>query len=575
MHDSGETLAVSLEFSTEIFTAKTAELIHDLIAATLAVACTDPDGPIRIEGPRTEPLRAASPMPAQWVPGGLRGLVAGWAERCPEAPAVSAGPELLTYAGLDTAATRLARVLTEAGVRPGDRVGLLLEPTAGLPVAILAVLHCGAAYVPVDPRFPAARAAAMLKQAAVRVLLVHPPTREKAAGLGVALLDITEEAAAPGPAAAIPAAAVQPASPAYLIFTSGSTGRPKAVIVQQSAALTLAAAVARVYELTSADRVLQMAAAALDVSVEEFFGAWFAGACAVMHNPETEELEAVVVRQSATVLNLPASLWHEWTRDLTARGGTVPGCVRLVIAGSERVDQAKVKAWQSDPGRGVRLLNAYGTTEACVSSLYYDTAHMRRDAASTVNVPIGGPLPHARAYVLDDAGQLVPPGAAGELYIAGPGVGLGYAGEGAATAERFLPDPYGPEPGGRMYRTGDRVRLLPTGELDFLGRADTQVKIRGSRIDLAEIERVGAELPEVAGFAADVRSDERDIPRLIGYLTVADSPDRSLEEARVAEWRAVHDENDYNEAAPGQGDFNASGWISSYTQELIPEADNP
>ncbi|HEX6527083.1 MAG TPA: amino acid adenylation domain-containing protein [Streptosporangiaceae bacterium] len=572
VHDHGEFLTFSLEYSTEIFTGKTAGLIHDLIAATLAAAFTDPDGPIRIAGPRTAPLRAASPMPAQWLPGGLRGLVAGWAARCPEAPAVSQGTDLLTYSGLDAAATRLAGVLTDAGVRQGDRVGLMLEPAVDLPVAILAVLQCGAAYVPVDPRFPAARAAAMLKQAAVRILLVHPPTREKAAGLGADLVDITEEVAGPGPALELPAAAVQPASPAYVIFTSGSTGRPKAVIVQQSAALTLAAAVARVYELTSADRVLQMAAAAVDVSVEEFFGAWFAGAYAVMHNPEAEALEAVVVRQRATVLNLPASLWHEWTRDLMTRNDAVPGCVRLVIAGSERVEQARVSDWRSRPGRGVRLLNAYGTTEACVSSLYYDTAHMRRDAACTVNVPIGGPLPHSRAYVLDGAGRPVPPGVAGELYMAGPGVSLGYAGEGAATAERFLPDPYGPEPGGRMYRTGDRVRVLPAGELDFLGRADTQVKIRGSRIDLAEVERVATQVAEVADFAADVRGDERDIPRLIGYLTVAQSQDRSLEQTLVEEWRAVHDESDYHQATPGQGDFNASGWISSYTQQAIPES---
>ncbi len=569
VHDSGEFLTVSLEYSTEILTGKTAGLIHDLFAAALTAAVADPDGPIRTGGPRTAPLRAASPMPAHWSPGGLRGLVAGWATRSPEAPAVGMGPDVLTYAELDAAATRLAATLTRAGVRQGDRVGLLLEPGADLPVAILAVLQCGAAYVPVDPRFPDARAAAMLAQVGAVVLLVHPQTKDRAAGLGADLVDVTEIAASQE----IPATAIEPGSPAYVIFTSGSTGRPKAVTIQQSAAVTLAAAAARTYDLTSADRVLQMASAAVDVSVEEFFGAWFAGACVVMHNQETDALEAVVVRQRATVLNLPASLWHEWTRDLVTRGAAAPGCVRLVIAGSERVEQAAVTDWRSGPGRGVRLLNAYGTTEACVSSLYYDTVHMRRDAACTVNVPIGGPLPHARAYVLDGAGLPVPPGAVGELHIAGPGVGLGYAGEGAVTAERFLPDPYGPEPGGRMYRTGDRVRLLPTGELDFLGRVDTQVKIRGSRIDLGELERVAAQVAEVTGFAADVRADERGVARLIGYLTVADKPDRALGQARIAEWRTVHDESDYNEATAERGDFNASGWISSYTQQAIPEAD--
>ena len=568
VHDSGEFMTVSLEYSTEILTEKTASLIHDLFAAALTAAVAGPDGPVRMGGPRTAPLRAASPMPAHWSPGGLRGLVAGWAARTPAAPAVGMGTDVLTYAELDAAATRLAAALTDTGVRPGDRVGLLLEPALDLPVAILAVLQCGAAYVPVDPRFPDARAAAMLAQVAATILLVHPRTRDRGAGLGVDVLDVTET----GASHEIPTP-VEPGSPAYVIFTSGSTGRPKAVTVQQSAAVTLAAAVARTYELDSADRVLQMASAAVDVSVEEFFGAWFAGACVVMHNQETEALEAVVVRQRATVLNLPASLWHEWTRDLVARGAAAPGCVRLVVAGSERVDQDVVTAWRSGPGRVVRLLNAYGTTEACVSSLYYDTASLSRDAACTVNVPIGGPLPHARAYVLDGAGGPVPPGAVGELHIAGPGVGLGYAGEGAVTAERFLPDPYGPEPGGRMYRTGDRVRLLPTGELDFLGRVDTQVKIRGSRIDLGELERVATQVPEVTGFAADVRMDEQGVARLNGYLTVAEGTDRALEQARVAEWRTVHDESDYNETTAGRGDFNVSGWISSYTQQAIPDAD--
>lgn len=572
VHDRGSFLTVALEYSTEVFAAETVELVHELIAAVLTAALADPYAPVRMAGPRTEPLRPAEPLAAQWRPGGLRELVAGWARLRPEAAAVVVGADRLDYAGLDAAATRLAARLIAAGVRPGDRVGLLVEPCAELPVAMLAVLECGAAYVPVDPRTPAERAAAMLGQAACGLLLVHPATRGKAAGLGCTLMDVTEDVAEGVTADTAAPAAVAPMSPAYVIFTSGSTGRPKAVAVQQSAALTLAASTAHIYELTGEERVLQMAAAAVDVSVEEFFGAWYAGACAVMHNPEAEDLEEVVRRQRATVLNLPASRWHEWTLDLTDRGADVPACVRLVVAGSERVDPARVRAWQSQPGRNTRLLNAYGTTEACVSSVWYDTARLDRDAAHTGNVPVGGPLPHVRLYVLDGAGEPVPPGVPGELHIAGPGVGLGYLDDGAATAERFLPDPYAPEPGGRMYRTGDRVRQLRSGALDFLGRTDTQVKVRGSRIDLAEVERTAAEVAAVADFVADVREDEHGAARLVGYLRPADSRDGSLEQDRVAQWRLIHDEDSYNEAA-AQADFNTSGWISSYTQEPIPDAD--
>ncbi|MFD1326189.1 amino acid adenylation domain-containing protein, partial [Micromonospora sonneratiae] len=452
----------------------------------------------------------------------------------------------------------------------GDRVGLLVEPSAALPVGLLAVLQCGAAYVPIDPRTPAARASTMLAQAGCAVVLVHEQTRAAAATLGPVPVSIETgpdiaDVGHPPPADVVAAAGV-----AYVIFTSGSTGRPKAVAVSHANALTLAAAAASVYGLTPADRVLQMASPAVDVSVEEFFGAWHAGAAVVMHDPAREELADVVASRRPTVLNLPASRWHEWTADLVARGQSVPSWVRLVIAGSERVDPSRVRAWQTGPGRGVRLLNAYGTTEATVSSVWYDTAHLARDAAYTRNVPIGGPLPHVRCHVLDSAGDPVRAGVAGELYLGGPGVGLGYLGDRQATAQSFLPDPYAAEPGARMYRTGDRVRRLATGELDFLGRFDTQVKVRGSRIDLGEVERAGAEVTGVAQFVADVRDDENGVARLIGYLVPAADAAQGLAEDRVEQWRLVHDEDGYHDVV-GAADFNTSGWLSSYTREAIAE----
>lgn len=570
VHDRGDVLIVAMEYSTEVFAERTVESFHALFESALRSAVTHPAAAVRFGGPRSAPLVAEPALPRQWHSGGLRGLVTRWAARTPDAVAVVVSGRSWTYRELDEAATGLAGSLTARGVRPGDRVGLLAEPSPWLPVGMLAVLECAAVYVPVDPRTPAPRAAAMMEHTGCGIVLVHDETAEFGATLGPDPVRIDAASTTPaGPGRAVPVVA---ADAAYVIFTSGSSGRPKAVTIAHAQALTLAAAVASVYGLGPADRVLQMASAAVDVSVEEFFGAWQAGAAVVMHAPARERLDELIAAQRPTVLNLPAGRWHEWAADLTARGADVPGCVRLVIAGSERVDPSTVRAWRTGPGRGVRLLNAYGTTEATVSSVWYDTANLARDAAYTRNTPIGGPLPHVRLYVLDSAGEPVAPGMAGELYIGGPGVGLGYAGDPVATARAFLPDPFGPEPGRRMYRTGDRVRVLASGALDFLGRTDTQVKVRGSRVDLEEVERTATEVPGVARFVADVRGDENAVARLVGYLVPAPDTDRDLAQDRVEQWRVIHDEDRYH-AADGATDFNTSGWTSSYTLEPIDAAD--
>ncbi len=273
------------------------------------------------------------------------------------------------------------------------------------------------------------------------------------------------------------------------------------------------------------------------------------------------------------MLNLPAALWHEWTRQAVAGDCVVPPCVRLVIAGSDRVDPHRVRQWHAGPGAGIRLLNAYGVTEATVSSAWYDTAGLAADAVHTTQVPIGRPFPHVALHILDEAGVRVPDGAPGELYIGGAGVALGYLGDPGGTAASFLPDPFGAGAGHRMYRTGDQVRRLPSGALDFRGRKDTQVKIRGSRIELAEIERVAAEVPGVAEFVADARPDDQGTIRLVGYVRLSASSDRDLSLARdrVEEWRQIHDADVFNEVPEQQAaDLNASGWLSSYTLEPIP-----
>ncbi|WP_035798962.1 non-ribosomal peptide synthetase [Kitasatospora mediocidica] len=575
VHQIGDRLRIQFEYSTELFTERTMRIHLAAFVALLREVVAEQDGRVAAG---TAPAPVPAPRAAELPAGGLAAIVHAQAELRPDAPAVSSAGCSLTFRELDEAAARFATALTDRGVTAGDTVGLLLAPSVELAVAILGVLRTGAAYVPGDVRTPVGRTAETLRQAACRVV-VHDAAsgtaaREAAAAAsaGTLRLDLAELA---GYAPAV-LGAIDPQSPAYVIFTSGSTGRPKGVVVSHRAALSLAAAAAGVYRIVPDDTVLQMASPAVDVSVEEFFGSWQAGAQVYVHGPVIDDLAELVRAQRLSVLNLPAALWHEWTRQAVAGESDVPDCVRLVIAGSDRVDPQRVRQWRAGPGAGVRLLNAYGLTEAAVSSAWYDTAELDADAPHTTRVPIGRAYPHAALYVLDEAGVPVPDGVPGELWIGGPGVALGYLGDPEGTGSRFCPDPFQHGAGHRMYRTGDQVRRLPSGALDFRGRSDTQVKIRGTRIELAEVERVATEVPGVAQFVADVRPDEQGAPRLVGYLRLERTADgeRDLGHERVEEWRQIHDADIFNDvAADQQADLNVSGWTSSYTQEPIRDAD--
>jgi SAM-dependent methyltransferase len=245
-----------------------------------------------------------------------------------------------------------------------------------------------------------------------------------------------------------------------------------------------------------------------------------------------------------------------------------------VVAGSDRLEPDLVRAWHVGPGRGVRLLNAYGTTETAVSSAWYDTAACPVDARHTRTVPIGTQLPHASLYVLDEQLDPAPDGVPGELYVGGPGLALGYLGQPGPTASRFVPDLFAAA-GDRMYRTGDRVRRLPSGVLEFIGRNDDQVQILGHRIELGEVESAAAGVPRVTGFAAAARTDADGTTRLLGYVQAEETePGPDTATRRVDLWREVHDAELFNEAAADADPaLHAGGWVSSYTMAPVPVAE--
>jgi amino acid adenylation domain-containing protein len=443
----------------------------------------------------------ASPAPWECI----HELIAAQAARTPEAVAVSAGPRRLTYRELEERANRLARHLRGLGAGAETPVALSLERTLNAAVALLAVVKAGSAYLAVDPVHLAPRRAAMLEDSAASLLLAEEGA-EAPSGFQGRILTLAEaESAAAGlEAGPLPRTAL-PESLVYLIYTSGSTGRPKAVMVPHRALANHAASMARTYPLGPGDRYLQLASLSFDVAAEEYFATWAAGATAVLY-PERQpglpaELLAVAEREGVTILGLTASYWHALVAELPAVA--VPSSLRRVIVGTEAVSAARLETWREAVGDRVEVLNAYGPSEATVQATLHRPP--RGERRRTRSVPIGRPLANARAYLLA-GGEPVPPGETGEIFLGGMGLARGYLGRPELTAERFVPDPFAAEPGARLYRTGDLARHLPDGEIEFLGRTDEQVKVRGFRVELGEIEaalRTHPAVQEAAVVALD------------------------------------------------------------------------
>ncbi|WP_420127864.1 amino acid adenylation domain-containing protein, partial [Longimicrobium sp.] len=455
------------------------------------------------EWSRTEAVASAEAL--------VHALFEAQVERAPGAAAVVFGSDRLTYAELNAAANRLARRLRAAGVGPEARVGVMLERSAELVVALLAVLKAGGAYLPLDPALPAARRAALAADAGAAVLVTREPALEGFAGR------IISPAEAEGEDGDDLALDVPPAALAYVIYTSGSTGTPKGVGVAHAEAAAHCRAAVATFGLTPADRVMQFAAVGFDVSLEQMLAPLAAGACVVMRGSEVPtplELARQAAEQGMTVINPPTAYWHQLVADCEALE-LLARSVRLVIAGGEAMSPAAAREWASGPAAGVRLLNGYGPTETVVTCTSYGVPAVLPSGA--VHVPVGRPLPGRAAYVLDAAGDPAPLGVPGELCIGGV-LARGYLGRPAATAAAFIPDPFSATPGARMYRTGDRARWLAAGELEFLGRADFQVKVRGFRIEPGEIEARLAEHPEVREAVVLAREDASGEKRLVAYV---------------------------------------------------------
>ncbi|HEX2091920.1 MAG TPA: amino acid adenylation domain-containing protein, partial [Longimicrobiaceae bacterium] len=513
--ERGEELEVAITYREELWERSTVEGALEAYLLLLEMVVADPgrrilDLSLATEGEAGRVRRSADPA-ATAAARPVHERFAVQAARTPGAPAVVHGDAFLTYGELDARAEALAEEVRARGIGPEVRVGVCLERGIGAVVALLGVLRAGGVYVPLDPAYPAERLAFMLADSGVRLVLTAAPIASHLhsfAGEVLLVDDLPARAARPVFGAVAPARPVSPEHLAYIIYTSGSTGTPKGVMVTHGAAATLLSTAVEIFGARPGSRVAHTASLSFDASLLEIFLALLSGATLHVADRDTvlsaEALGSLLrERQIDLWVSTPPML------ELLAEG-EFPA-LRTVSTGGDRCPGELAARWS----RGRRLLNVYGPTETTV----FATWHLCRPGAAEAP-PIGKPAAGARAYVLDTALQLVPAGIPGELYVGGAGVARGYLGRPELTAERFVPDPFSPVPGERLYRSGDRARWRADGELEFLGRTDAQVKIRGLRIEPGEVEAALLAHPRVRAAAVVMREDTPGRRMLVAYVVV-------------------------------------------------------
>ncbi|WP_313625944.1 non-ribosomal peptide synthetase [Kosakonia sp.] len=532
-----KSVCVEFNYSLDYFTPADIQVMQSRLAVLLEGALQNVDTPVSLLPVLSPYERQQLLQPAHAIESGASNLLVhemfeAQVRRSPQAIAAVFEGSSLTYDALNRRANRLAHQLIRLGVHPNDRVAICLERGLDMVIGILGILKAGGAYVPLDPVYPGERLNYMLEDSAPAALVTHSALAQTLnSATPAVLMD------APLPAVAdeddennpVPLSLGLAAHHlAYVIYTSGSTGQPKGVMVEHRNITRLLTVCQPVFSFSSKDTWSLCHSFSFDFSVWELFGALCSGgrlivvstACA--RSPQT--LYALLCREQVTVLNQTPSAF----RQLIAAQDSTPHTLRCIIFGGEALEMRSLVPWINNASnRNTRLINMYGITEITVHATWYEIAPS--DITSHGASLIGGPLSDLRIYILDSHRQLVPFGVTGELYIAGNGVARGYLNRPELTAERFLPDPF--TPGQRMYRTGDLGRWLPDGNIEFLGRNDFQVKLRGFRIEPGEISACLTECDGVRDAVVMAREDTPGDKRLVAYLLA--EPGHTPEPARL------------------------------------------
>ncbi|MDQ3652504.1 MAG: amino acid adenylation domain-containing protein [Acidobacteriota bacterium] len=583
MWEESEELKVTLEYSTDLFEAETITRMLGHFQNLLSEIVADPDQRLSQLSILSETERnqlvvewnnTATEYPREKA---VHQLFEEQVALRPDAVAVVFGGAQVSYRELNRRANQVAHYLQGRGVGPEVRVGIMIERSVEMVVGLLGILKAGGAYLPLDPAYPRERLSFMIEDAGVPVLLTQARLLDSVPvhNAEVVCIDRDWEGIS-AESTDNPSSGATAESLAYVIYTSGSTGRAKGVAVTNRSIVRLVRNTNYV-DFTAEEVFLQFAPVSFDASTFELWGCLLNGARLVVfpaHTPSLEELSRVLIAERITTLWLTAGLFHQMV------DGHVEGLrgVRQLLAGGDVLSVSHVEKLLREVPQ-CRLINGYGPTEnttfTCCHTIITGTP-------LNGSVPIGRPVANTQVYVLDSRLQPVPVGVPGELYIGGDGLARGYLNRPELTAERFIAHPFSDEAEGRLYRTGDQVRYLKDGTLEFLGRLDSQVKVRGYRIELEEIEAVLNEHTRVEQAIVIAREDGVGDKRLIAYVTQHAEPTASeeqsasteLQAAQVSHWKTLY-EDLYHRGVGEDEDaaFDITGWNSSYTGEAIPAAE--
>lgn len=535
--DGEETLKCKLEYNTDLFLPQTMDRFIGHYLTLLTEIAKQPQGRIGALNLLSEEERHllmdewSQPEQKYNDQRTIVDLFETQVQATPNAAALRVKDQIVTYARLDAQANRLARFLMKKGLTKVDVVGVNADRSVQTIVAFLAILKAGAIYLPLDPDYPLDRLEYMLEDSGAKFMLTkaafkaQPQTTAQKIFLDNDWPTIEQESDQK------PKINLSGQDSAYIIYTSGSTGKPKGVEVVHAALANHCLDMRDYYELTPDDNVLQFAALNFDASIEQILPPLISGATVCMRDNEiwnSQQFGQKIKEYDLTVINPPTAYWGQLIRDWAKHPEQLPeNQLRLVIIGGDVFHPETVELWQKSPLNHVRLLNAYGPTETVITAT---TFQVKKDFIS-FTVPIGRPRANREIYVLDAYGNPAPVGIPGELLIGGSALAKGYWQRPELTAERFIENPL-PGKSGRVYKTGDRVRFLTDGNLEFLGRIDNQVKIRGFRIELGEIEHVLKGITGVKQAAVKVFGNDKHDKVLVGYYQLEEGTELPANELR-------------------------------------------
>jgi len=541
MFEANSGLSGVFEYSTDLFKPSTIARMAGHFQVLLEAIVTQPETPLSklpllTKDEKQQILFDWNENQAQYpVDKCIHTLFEEQVNQTPDAIAVIYKNQQLTYQELNIQANQLAYYLQILGVKPETLVGICVERSFEMLVGILGILKAGGAYIPIDPNYPASRINYILSDADLSLVLTQSHLTKQFSPVKTVCLDTDWQFISLESNSNLNLD-LDPSDLAYCIYTSGSTGTPKGVMIQHDSLVNFVYGAVDQYEITAQERVLQFASISFDAAVEEIYPSLITGGTVILADSETFNCAEVFIAKCrelrVTVLDLPTAYWQQLVSEIVTTHLSLPESIRLVIIGGEEVNYQYVQQWQDYIDKTPQLINTYGPTEATVVTTVYSLSNQSRS-----RLPIGKPLPNVQVYVLNSHLQPVPIGITGELYIGGAGVARGYLNRPELTQEKFITNPLFAVGTNRdsllLYQTGDRVRYLADGNLEFVGRIDNQVKIRGFRVELGEIEAILHQHPWVKEAVVVARKRPDNSKQLVAYLIpTEDSGDRLIAELR-------------------------------------------